>query len=85
MIHENFYNLRNNPLHSGDCGLIKIHRDLANLTNMLLRETGLEIDYDRIKRLQQRHVQAYIRLSAKIQPLPGARELLAYLTGAKTP
>jgi HAD superfamily hydrolase (TIGR01549 family) len=55
------------------------------LTNMLLRETGLEIDSDRIERLQRLHTQAYIRLSAKVQPLPGARELLVYLTRAKIP
>ena len=67
----------------------RIHRKIGMsgglLTNMLLRETGLEIDSDRIERLQRLHAQAYIRLSAKIQPLPGARELLAYLTGAKIP
>ena len=67
----------------------RIHRKIGMsgglLTNMLLRETGLKIDSDRIERLQRLHAQAYIRLSAKIQPLPGARELLAYLTGAKIP
>lgn len=67
----------------------RIHRKIGMsgglLTNMLLRETGLKIDSDRIQRLQRLHAQAYIRLSAKIQPLPGARELLAYLTGAKIP
>ena len=52
---------------------------------MLLRETGLEIDSDRIERLQRLHAQVYIRLSANIQPLPGARELLAYLRRAKIP
>ena len=52
---------------------------------MLLRETGLEIDFDRIERLQRLHAQVYIRLSANIQPLPGARELLAYLRRAKIP
>jgi HAD superfamily hydrolase (TIGR01549 family) len=67
----------------------RIHRKIGMsgglLTNMLLRETGLEIDSDQIERLQRLHAQAYIRLSAKIQPLPGARELLAYLTRAKIP
>ena len=67
----------------------RIHRKIGMsgglLTNMLLRETGLEIDAGRIERLQRLHAQAYIRLSAKIQPLPGARELLAYLTRAKIP
>ena len=67
----------------------RIHRKIGMsgglLTNMLLRETGLEIDSDRIERLQPLHTQAYIRLSAKVQPLPGARELLVYLTRAKIP
>lgn len=67
----------------------RIHRKIGMsgglLTNMLLRETGLEINSDRIERLQRLHAQAYIRLSAKIQPLPGARELLAYLTDANIP
>ena len=67
----------------------RIHRKIGMsgglLTNMLLRETGLEIDSDRIERLQLLHTQAYIRLSAKVQPLPGARELLVYLTRAKIP
>jgi HAD superfamily hydrolase (TIGR01549 family) len=67
----------------------RIHRKIGMsgglLTNMLLRETGLEIDSDRIERLQRLHTQAYIRLSAQVQPLPGARELLVYLTRAKIP
>jgi HAD superfamily hydrolase (TIGR01549 family) len=67
----------------------RIHRKIGMsgglLTNMLLRETGLEIDSDRIERLQRLHAQAYIRLSGEIQPLPGARELLAYLTRAQIP
>jgi beta-phosphoglucomutase-like phosphatase (HAD superfamily) len=54
----------------------RIHRKIGMsgglLTNMLLRETGLEIDSDRIERLQRLHAQAYIRQSAKIQLLPGA-------------
>jgi hypothetical protein len=56
----------------------RIHRKIGMsgglLTNMLLRETGLEIDSDRIERLQRLHAQAYIRQSAKIQPLPGAHD-----------
>ena len=67
----------------------RIHRKIGMsgglLTNMLLRETGLEIDSHRMERLQRLHAQAYNRRSANIQPLPGARELLAYLTQAKIP
>ena len=67
----------------------RIHRKIGMsgglLTNMLLRETGLEIDSDRMERLQRLHAQAYNRRSANIQPLPGAREILAYLTQAEIP
>ena len=67
----------------------RIHRKIGMsgglFTNMLLRETGLDIDADRIDRLRRLHATAYNRRSAKIQPLPGARELLAFLTEAKIP
>jgi HAD superfamily hydrolase (TIGR01549 family) len=67
----------------------RIHRKIGMsgglFTNMLLRETGLAIDASRIEHLRRLHAAAYNRRSAKIQPLPGARELLAYLTEAGIP
>jgi HAD superfamily hydrolase (TIGR01549 family) len=54
-------------------------------TNMLLRETGLDISEERVQRLRRRHAESYSKRSAKIPPLPGARELLAYLTEAGIP
>ena len=67
----------------------RIHRKIGMsgglFTNMLLRETGLTIDPPRIERLRRLHAAAYNRRSAAIQPLPGARELLAYLTDAEVP
>ena len=64
----------------------RIHRKIGMsgglFTNMLLRETGLELSADRIARLQQRHAAAYNRISSQVRPLPGARELLAALTEA---
>src|SRR5207248_6448212 len=36
-------------------------------------------------RLVQLHAQAYARLAEQVRPLPGARELLAYLTRAGVP
>jgi HAD superfamily hydrolase (TIGR01549 family) len=67
----------------------RIHRKIGMsgglFTNMLLRETGYELEPERIERLRQRHAAAYNRRSAKIRPLPGARELLAYLSGAGIP
>jgi HAD superfamily hydrolase (TIGR01549 family) len=67
----------------------RIHRKIGMsgglFTNMLLRETGLDIDPAHIERLRQLHAAAYRRQSAAIKPLPGARELLAYLTDATIP
>lgn len=67
----------------------RIHRKIGMsgglFTNMLLRETGLSIDPQRIERLRALHAEAYRKHSAEIRPLPGARELLAYLTEAGLP
>ena len=67
----------------------RIHRKIGMsgglFTNMLLRETGLAIDAQRIERLRRFHTAAYNRQSKDIRPLPGAVELLAYLTDAKVP
>jgi HAD superfamily hydrolase (TIGR01549 family) len=67
----------------------RIHRKIGMsgglFTNMLLRETGEAIDPQRIERLRQLHAAAYNRTSGSIQPLPGARELLASLTEAGIP
>jgi HAD superfamily hydrolase (TIGR01549 family) len=67
----------------------RIHRKIGMsgglFTNMLLRETGLALDAARIERLRHFHAAAYNRQSAAIRPLPGAVELLAYLTDAKVP
>jgi HAD superfamily hydrolase (TIGR01549 family) len=64
----------------------RIHRKIGMsgglFTNMLLRETAETIDPQRIERLRQLHAAAYNRTSSTIRPLPGARELLAYLTDA---
>jgi HAD superfamily hydrolase (TIGR01549 family) len=67
----------------------RIHRKIGMsgglFTNMLLRETGGNIDPDRIERLRQLHAAAYNRVSAHIEPLPGARALLDYLSEANIP
>jgi HAD superfamily hydrolase (TIGR01549 family) len=67
----------------------RIHRKIGMsgglFTNMLLRETGLEISQDRVERLRARHAEAYKKRSGKIRPLPGARQLLDYLTSAGIP
>ncbi|HEX7060749.1 MAG TPA: HAD family hydrolase [Woeseiaceae bacterium] len=67
----------------------RIHRKIGMsgglFANMLLRETGVEIEQRRIERLVDRHAAAYKRRSGEVRPLPGARELLAYLSDAGIP
>ena len=61
----------------------RIHRKIGMsgglFARMLLRETGLELDPERLDRLRQRHAAAYLRQPVAVRPLPGARELLRYL------
>ena len=72
-----------------DLSVWRIHRKIGMsgglFTNMLLRETGAEFNEDRIERLQRLHAEAYKRNRSNIQPLPGARALLAALTDAQIP
>jgi len=67
----------------------RIHRKIGMsgglFTNMLLRETGVELSHERIERLQRLHAEAYRRVVADIRPLPGARALLTALTDAGIP
>jgi HAD superfamily hydrolase (TIGR01549 family) len=67
----------------------RIHRRIGMsgglMANILLRESGVAIDEARAQRLRQLHAEAYKRRSAEIGPLPGARELLAYLTRSGIP
>jgi HAD superfamily hydrolase (TIGR01509 family) len=64
----------------------RIHRKIGMsgglFTNQLLRETCFDIDPARIDRLRRAHAEAYNRYGRDIRPLPGARELLAWLTDA---
>lgn len=64
----------------------RIHRKIGMsgglFTNQLLRETGGGIGPERVERLRRLHAAAYQRQAGRIRPLPGARELLAALTGA---
>ncbi len=72
-----------------DLSVWRIHRKIGMsgglFANMLLRETGVEIEPRRTERLVARHAEAYKRRSGEVRPLPGARELLAYLSGAGIP
>lgn len=72
-----------------DLSVWRIHRKVGMsgglFTNILLRETGVDITEERVQRLRQRHAEAYTRQAAGIRPLPGARELLKYLTAHDLP
>jgi HAD superfamily hydrolase (TIGR01549 family) len=67
----------------------RIHRRIGMsgglFMNALMRETGRQITAEESVRLQQLHADAYARQSARVRPLPGARELLAYLTRVGVP
>jgi HAD superfamily hydrolase (TIGR01509 family) len=69
-----------------DLSVWRIHRKIGMsgglFTNILLRETATEITPERIERLSRGHAEAYSRLAlaGSVKPLPGARELLAWLT-----
>ncbi|NPV21514.1 HAD family hydrolase [Bradyrhizobium aeschynomenes] len=67
----------------------RIHRKIGMsgglFTNQLLRETGFAMEPDRIERLRRAHAAAYQELGRQVRPLPGARELLAFLTDAGIP
>ena len=74
-----------------DLSVWRIHRKIGMsgglFTNILLRETGLDITPERLERLRAWHAEAYNRQAAAgaIRPLPGARELLAFLSAEGIP
>lgn len=69
-----------------DLSVWRIHRKIGMsgglFTHILLRETGIDITEERLTRLRQWHAEAYTRQSEQraVKPLPGARELLAFLS-----
>ena len=67
----------------------RIHRKIGMsgglFANQLVRETGLAIDDDGLERLRRKHAEAYRRMADAIRPLPGAKDLLAFLTAAAIP
>ena len=72
-----------------DLSVWRIHRKIGMsgglFTNQLVRETGVPIDEERGERLRQGHARAYRRMGDYIRPLPGARDLLSWLTGVGIP
>jgi HAD superfamily hydrolase (TIGR01509 family) len=67
----------------------RIHRRIGMsgglFVNALLRETGHHVTQEEADRLQKLHADAYCRLGRPVRPLPGARELLGFLTKLRVP
>ena len=66
-----------------------IHRRIGMsgglMAHAILRETGHAVTAEEAARLLRLHAEAYARMSNQVRPLPGARVLLGYLTGAGVP
>lgn len=64
----------------------RIHRRIGMsgglFVNALLREIGRPVTAEEAAQLRRWHAEAYARLAVQVRPLPGARELLAYLSQA---
>jgi HAD superfamily hydrolase (TIGR01549 family) len=67
----------------------RIHRQIGMsggiFVNALLRETGHSVSKEEAERLQEIHGEAFRRYASQVRPLPGAQELLTYLTKAGVP
>ena len=67
----------------------RIHRRIGMSGGLFLqalaRETGRQVTTAQAARLQRLHKEAYLRQVKQVRPLPGARELLAYLSTARVP
>ena len=74
-----------------DISVWRIHRKIGMsgglFANMLLRETALPLTPERMERMRQRHAEAFNRQHTQgaVRPLPGARELLDFLTAQDIP
>jgi HAD superfamily hydrolase (TIGR01509 family) len=67
----------------------RIHRRIGMsgglFVSALARETGRTLSRDEMQHVQQLHAHAFRRYSAQVRPLPGARELMSYLTQVSVP
>lgn len=67
----------------------RIHRQIGMsgglFVNALARETGRTLSPEEAERIHQGHGEAFKRYASQVRPLPGAPELLAYLTNANVP
>jgi HAD superfamily hydrolase (TIGR01549 family) len=67
----------------------RIHRKIGMsgglFASALARETGLELTSELADRVRRTHAESYAQRSEQIRPLPGASELLQYLTAMGVP
>jgi HAD superfamily hydrolase (TIGR01509 family) len=67
----------------------RIHRRIGMsgglFVNALLREIGRTVPSEDAARIRRLHAEAYARLVSQVRVLPGARELLAYLSQVGVP
>jgi HAD superfamily hydrolase (TIGR01549 family) len=67
----------------------RIHRQIGMsgglFVNALARETGHTVAPEEAERIQEVHGEAFKRYASQVRALPGAQDLLAYLTKAGVP
>lgn len=67
----------------------RLHRKIGMsgglFTKALARETRREFGPEMLEKLRQLHAKYYGQRSGRTQPLPGARDLLSYLSGNQIP
>lgn len=72
-----------------DVPVWSIHRRIGMsgglMANAILRETDEPVTAEKAQTLRDLHRSAYEGLSGSVKPLPGAKDLLAYLTEARVP
>ncbi|HEY6808208.1 MAG TPA: HAD family hydrolase [Gemmatimonadales bacterium] len=72
-----------------DLAVWRIHRKIGMsgglFLDALVRETGKGLTPEETVRAQRAHAESFARQVSQVRPLPGARELLAYLTKQGVP
>jgi HAD superfamily hydrolase (TIGR01549 family) len=67
----------------------RIHRQIGMsgglFVNALAREVGRSVSVEEAERIHQVHGEAFTRYASQVRPLPGASELLNYLTASSVP
>ncbi|HEX3251059.1 MAG TPA: HAD family hydrolase [Pyrinomonadaceae bacterium] len=67
----------------------RIHRQIGMsgglFVNALAREMGRSLSPEEAERIHQVHSEAFKRYSSQVRPLPGASELLSYLSASNVP